>query len=283
MTGRVLTLLGSLLLAGFLGALLIRQAPGYGVDERELDPRLRRESVESIRKSAASHQDIFHFYAQYLTHLAHGDLGVSRSLGQPVRDLLRDRLPVTSRSLAAGLSEAWLAGFLFVLPPFLFRLPGYDWAVASFAGIFLCVPSTVVALAFLYLDWGTAPVIAAAVFPRVFRFVRNLLLDASTRPHILAARARGLGRWRIFLWHIIVPTTPPLIAVLGVSVTIGLTASIPAEALCDSPGIGQLAWTAALGRDLPLLVTLTLLVATVTLLTNLLSEALLSGGAPGRS
>src|SRR5260370_37822959 len=101
-----------------------------------MDPRLRRESVESIRKSAANHQDIFHFYAQYLTHLAHGELGVSRSLGQPVRDLLRDRLPVTSRSLAAGLSDASLAGFLFVLPPFLFSLTGFACAVSSCLGTF---------------------------------------------------------------------------------------------------------------------------------------------------
>src|SRR5258708_13682166 len=108
MTSRALTFLGSLLLAGFLGALLIRQAPGYGVDEREMDPRLRRETVESIRKSAGNHQNIFHFYAQYLTHLAQGDLGMSRSLGQPVRDLLRDRLPVPSRSLPAGFSATWL-------------------------------------------------------------------------------------------------------------------------------------------------------------------------------
>ena len=62
-----------------------------------------------------------------------------------------------------------------------------------------------------------------------------------------------------------------------------VTASIPAEALCDSPGIGQLAWTAALGRDLPLLVTLTLLVAAVTLMTNFLAETLSSGGAAVRS
>ena len=43
-------------------------------------------------------------------------------------------------------------------------------------------------------------------------------------------------------------------------------------ATCDSPGIGQLAWQAALGRDLPLLVNMTLLVTLVTLGANSVSD-----------
>jgi hypothetical protein len=46
----------------------------------------------------------------------------------------------------------------------------------------------------------------------------------------------------------------------------GIVASAPG--LCDLPGIGHLAWKAALSRDLPLLVNLTMLVALVTLLAN---------------
>ena len=49
-------------------------------------------------------------------------------------------------------------------------------------------------------------------------------------------------------------------------------ASIPIEVVCDSPGLGQLAWQAALGRDLPLLVNITLLIAVVTLFANSFSD-----------
>jgi ABC-type dipeptide/oligopeptide/nickel transport system permease component len=40
------------------------------------------------------------------------------------------------------------------------------------------------------------------------------------------------------------------------------------EVLCDLPGIGQLAWKAALGRDMELLVNLTMIITMVTLLAN---------------
>jgi peptide/nickel transport system permease protein len=59
-----------------------------------------------------------------------------------------------------------------------------------------------------------------------------------------------------------------MIALAGVSVSLALGAAIPVESLCGLPGIGQLAWQAALSRDLPLLVNLTILVTVVTLLAN---------------
>jgi len=61
---------------------------------------------------------------------------------------------------------------------------------------------------------------------------------------------------------------PQLIALGGITISIALGASIPVESLCGLPGIGQLAWQAALSRDLPLLVNLTILVTLVTLLAN---------------
>jgi ABC-type dipeptide/oligopeptide/nickel transport system permease component len=57
-----------------------------------------------------------------------------------------------------------------------------------------------------------------------------------------------------------------------VSVCLALGACIPVEVLCDLPGIGQLAWKAALSRDLPVLVNLTMLVTLVTLVANTGSE-----------
>ncbi|MGB7642625.1 MAG: ABC transporter permease subunit, partial [Terriglobales bacterium] len=61
---------------------------------------------------------------------------------------------------------------------------------------------------------------------------------------------------------------PQLIALAGVTISLALGASIPVESLCGLPGVGQLAWQAALSRDLPLLVNLTVLVTLVTLLAN---------------
>jgi peptide/nickel transport system permease protein len=59
-----------------------------------------------------------------------------------------------------------------------------------------------------------------------------------------------------------------LSALAGVSVSLAVGAAIPVEALCGLAGVGQLAWQAALARDLPLLMNITIVVTLVTLLAN---------------
>ena len=63
-----------------------------------------------------------------------------------------------------------------------------------------------------------------------------------------------------------------MIALAGISVSLGLSATIPAEVILDVPGIGQLAWQAAISRDLPLLVNLTFIVALIGTTANTLSD-----------
>jgi peptide/nickel transport system permease protein len=53
-----------------------------------------------------------------------------------------------------------------------------------------------------------------------------------------------------------------------------LGAAIPLEALSDSPGVGQLAWQAALNRDLPLLTSITLFVTLLTVGVNFVAGSM---------
>jgi peptide/nickel transport system permease protein len=87
-------------------------------------------------------------------------------------------------------------------------------------------------------------------------------------PYVLMARARGLSAARVFFFHVAPPALTPVLALAGTSAIMALGASIPIEALADSPGVGQLAWRAALGRDLPTLVSITLLLTAVTVAGN---------------
>jgi len=265
------TLSITLLVGGFLGATLVRLGPGFGTDERELDPRLSAESIAALRHARTEDNRVPAFYFRYLTGLLRGDLGTSRSLGRPVAELLRERFLVTLGTIGVGLGAGWTCGLLLALLTHFFRIPAFDLLSTVGSGLFLCLPAAVLALLFVYLGAPAPLGVAAVIFPRVFRYTRNLFVEASIRPHVTTARAKGLGRVRILLWHILPCIAPELIALFGASLSIAFTAAIPVEAICDSPGIGQLAWQAALARDLPLLTNLTLLVTAVTLAGNFFS------------
>jgi len=266
--GSVLILLATVLLGGLLSATLVRLAPGFSVDERELDPHLNAESVQAMREARQRDHNIVRFYFSYMNRALHGDLGTSLALNQPVRTLLRERAPLTLRLLSTGLALAWILSLTLALTAAWLRLSIFDAVTTIVSGTFLCIPAAVLALLSVLWNVPGSLAIALIVFPRTYRYSSNLLLKAYERPHLIAARARGLGEARILFWHVIPVVAPQLLAIAGVSVSVAVGAAIPVEALCGLPGIGQLAWQAALARDLPLLVNITILVTLVTLLAN---------------
>jgi peptide/nickel transport system permease protein len=167
-----------------------------------------------------------------------------------------------------GLGLGWLAALILAFSAALLRLSAYDAVTAVVSGSVLCLPAAVLALLSVLWNFPGALAIALIVFPRLYRYARNLLAKSYSLPHIITARAKGLGEARIFLWHVLPGVAPQLLAVAAVSVSMAIGAAIPVEALCGLAGIGQLAWQAALARDLPLLVNITILVTLVTLLAN---------------
>jgi len=266
----------SLICLGLGGALfsatLVRFAPGYGVEERELDPRWSAQSIEALRQKQLLHEGLGSFYFHYLSALARGDFGESDSLKRPVRELLRQRLPVTGNSVIRGLGVAWLAAGLFASLGLASRNGLYEASGTAISSLLLSLPSAVVAMLAVHLRTPVFCAISVVVFPRLYRYIRSLLVRSYDQPHVLAARARGLGSGAIFCRHVLPVAAPPLLALFGVSFAIAFGAAIPIEALCDSPGMGQLAWHAALSRDLPLIVNITLVVCLVMLAANSLAD-----------
>jgi peptide/nickel transport system permease protein len=255
-----------------LSATLVRFAPGYGAQERELDPRWSAQSVEALRQKQVLQEGLASFYFHYLSALAHGDLGESDSLKRPVRELLRQRLPVTGNSVVRGLGVAWLAAALLASLGLASRGWLYEASSAAFSSLLLSLPSAVVAMLAVHLRTPVFCAISVVVFPRLHRYIRSLLVRSYDQPHVLAARARGLASGAIFWRHVLPVAAPPLLALFGVSFAIAFGAAIPIEALCDSPGLGQLAWQAALSRDLPLIVNVTLVVCLVMFAANSLAD-----------
>jgi peptide/nickel transport system permease protein len=262
----------TVLLGGLMGATLMRLAPGFGVDEEELDSRLSHQSIQTLRASQASGDSIPVFYLDYLNRLLHGDLGNSRTLDRPVAQLVAERLPETLKSVGLGLALGWSLGFLLGVAVVMSRAWYLDLLSSLLVGVLLCLPAAVLALLFVLAQAPARLLLGLVVFPKIFRYSRNLLARSSSLPHVLTARAKGLGNLRLLLWHILPTAAPQLLALAGVSVSVAFTAAIPMEALCDIPGIGQLAWKAALGRDVALLINLTMIVTLVTLVANSASD-----------
>jgi peptide/nickel transport system permease protein len=276
-SGAVLRLMAVMLMASFAGAMLMRIAPGFSSDDQELNSGLSAQSIQAIRRAHLADSDIPHFYAQYIASLVRGDLGTSRSLNQPVKELLRERLPTTLANLAFALAGGWLLGLALAIVAQTWAVPALSFLANGLSGTFISTPAAAMAMVFLLLRWPPAFAAALLVFPKIYRYTQNLLQQSSEMPHVLTARAKGAGPWRVLAWHVAPTAFPQIIALVGVSISIGIGVLLPIEVVTDVPGIGQLAWQAAQARDLPLLVNLTMVVTFVTVCATLISDAAQQG------
>jgi peptide/nickel transport system permease protein len=209
--------------------------------------------------------------------LLRGDLGVSRTFRRPVTELVRARWPVTMRSVSLGLAVGWTGGLLLAIFAVQGNRPLVKWILIGSSTLFLSLPSALLALACVLSGLPPGWAIALVVFPRIVPHAYSQLESALRSDHALAAHACGLSPARVFLLHVALPVAAPMLALAAVSVPLALGASLPVEVVSDTPGLGQLAWKAAQGRDLTVLVSLTLLLSAVTLLADFLSSLVVAG------
>lgn len=247
-------LLATVAAGALLTALLVRTAPGYGVDERDLDVR-----GGGVARAPEPLQWWF-----------------SKEFQRPIHELIRQRLRPTAQAVGAGLILAWAVSLVAVLAALRIRKPWVDHGVFAGAMTLQCLPAAVVAL--LLLVFGLrGPVsvtlaLAVTLGPRIWQVSRAIVARAAASPCVLLARAQGFGPWRLILRRLMPLAAPELGALAAVSVSMAISLAIPLETILDVPGLGQLAWQAALARDLPLLVQLMTLVTLVVVVASTAAE-----------
>ena len=271
-------LAATVIVGGVLTATLVRMGPGFDTDERLMDPRLDAESRAAIQAEHAANHDILRFYVSHMGAMLRGDWGISSSLKTPVGELVRSRLPVTVEIMAIGIAGGWVLAFALALAAV--WSPSWSRIAGGLSVTLLSVPAAGLAVLIFSTRGPVRGIVVLILFPRLFDYLKNLLADAYGQPHIVTARAKGLGPARILFRHAIPACAPQLLALGGVSASMAFGAAIPVETLCDLPGIGQLAWKAALARDLPVLVSLTMLITLLTQVSNAVSDWV-GGGLKG--
>src|SRR5438309_2176567 len=168
----------TVLVGGLLATVVVLLAPGFDADEAQLDPPLSSKSIQALLQTRLDQHNIFRFYFHSLQRAAHGDLGTSISLGQPVSVLLRERAPLTLRLVGIGLLLSWAVAMALALSAAWLRVSAYDALTTAISGTFLCIPAAVLALLSVLWNMPGALAIGLIVFPRVYRYARNLLAKA---------------------------------------------------------------------------------------------------------
>jgi peptide/nickel transport system permease protein len=268
----------TLLLMFFAAAgtiLLVRFAPGFFADSREIDCRYGQAARLEMQEESTRQESAARIAVDVVEGWFHGDFGESRQYSVPVSELICARLRVSGSLLMQGIVRGWLLALCVAFPVSGLRGGGTLWG-APFT-ILLAIPTAAMATAcILSNSGGPVLVLTLLIAAREFKFLRSLLAEAWRAPHLLQGRAQGMTAWALARLHILPNIAPQLSALAALSIVTALGALVPIEAIFTVPGVGQLAWSAIMNRDLPVLVAVSLLMALVVAVTGLLTSRTLT-------
>lgn len=282
---------------------LIRLVPGDVVDlmlanETSMDTQRAQE----IRRVFGLDKPIHLQYWDWISGVARGDLGNSLRTGQPVRDEIIRKLPVTVEltimSVGFALIIAIPAGIIAAV-----RVGTRTEAVAQGASLLgLSIPNfwlgtMLILISSRYFGWFPAAnyasftddpwrniqililpslALGAALAAITMRMTRSALLEVLRREYITTARAKGLTEQKVVMGHAIRNALIPVVTVVGIQMGRLLGGAIIIEQLFNLPGIGRLAIDAISQRDYPMIQGVVLMTTTAFVLVNLLVDVLYS-------
>jgi len=127
--------------------------------------------------------------------------------------------------------------------------------------------------AFSYL---LLPAIVLAIYALgvLTRFTRASVLEILGNDYVRTARAKGLPEFTVIRRHVLRPALLAIITVAGVAFASLMAGSVLVENVFSWPGLGQYAYRAAVGLDLPGIMGVSMVVATVYITMNLIVDIL---------
>ena len=233
---------------------------------------------------------------QYFTYLkdvvTRFDFGPSLKLrGRQVLDIIVDGMKV---SVKLGLTAAGIAlvcGIVLGAAAALRRNKLIDKVIMVLTTACISMPSFIMGtllllvfalqLAIFPANGETAkglilPIITLSLSPmaNITRLTRSSMLDVLGQDYIRTARAKGVSQWKIIFGHALKNSLIPVITYFGPMLAYIVTGSLVVEQIFAVPGIGRYFVSSITGRDYPLIMGTTIVLATLIVIMNLVSDIL---------
>ena len=233
---------------------------------------------------------------QYFTYLrdiiTKLDFGPSIKMrGRMVMDVIIDGMKT---SVKLGLIAAFFALFTGILlgsVAALRRNKIIDKVIMVITTAFVSMPSFIIGTLLLLtfaLHWpifpanGTTarglvlPIITLSLYPMAYttRLTRSSMLDVLGQDYIRTARAKGVSPAKVIFGHALKNSLIPVITYFGPMLAYIVTGSLVVEQIFSVPGIGRAFVSSITNRDYPMIMGTTIVLATLIVIMNLVSDIL---------
>lgn len=233
---------------------------------------------------------------QYLTYLkdivTKFDFGPSlKQRGRSVIDVISDGMRVSAKLGLTAAGIALVLGVVLGAWAALRRNKLVDKIIMVFTTACISMPSFIMGSLLLVLFAlvlgilpanGTTkaglilPVITLSLSPmaNLTRLTRSSMLDVLGQDYIRTAKAKGVSGLKIIFGHALKNSLIPVITYFGPMLAYIVTGSLVVEQIFAVPGIGRTFVNSITGRDYPLIMGTTIVLATLIVIMNLISDIL---------
>jgi len=239
-------------------------------------------------------------YFKWIGSALRADFGRSFGDRRKVNEVILERLPNTLLLGGTALVLSILIGIPAGIISATRRYSLSDYVVTFFSFIGVSIPAFWFAILLIlmftvHLDWLPASgmaapgmpfslanrlshlilpatVLATATLPNLVRFMRSALIEEIGQDYVRTARAKGLPNRQVLSRHALRNAMIPVVTVLGVLIPRLAGGAVITETIFGWPGMGQLAVSSTIGRDYPMVMGITVVVAVVVIVSNLLVD-----------
>ena len=253
---------------------------------------LSTEDLEEMREAMGFNLPLHVQYWNYLKRTAQGDLGISIRSNKPVREQISARLQSTLELTFASLTFAIIFGTGLGIIAALYHNTWVDTVAISIALIGVSVPSFWLGLLFILLfsiklNW--LPVLGSAglkglILPSltlglwaaggIARLARSGMIEVMSQDYIRTARSKGVRERIIVMRHMLRNALIPLVTLVGIRFGQILAGTVIIETVFSRQGLGLILVSSILGKDMPMVQGIILLVACAYIVVNYLVEIL---------
>ena len=228
------------------------------------------EQIEQVRVNLGLDQPIYIQYLNYLDRLSKGDLGKTIRGGQPVLEVIFQRLPNTILLATSAMMIAILLGvplgflaaynkgtisdtFIMILAISGISMPHF-WLGLILLFIFAVdlgwLPVSGSGLLNLVLPALTLGISNAAIFARL---TRTSMIEILEQDFVITALAKGLPKKYVLRKHVLRAGLIPLVTMMGMQFAFMMGGAIVVENIFSWNGVGRMAVEAIFQRDYPII------------------------------
>ena len=254
---------------------------------------LSEETVAVLEQKYGLDKPVLEQYVTYLKDIVTRlDFGPSlKDRGRSVLDIMLTGLRVSLRLGLIAAVIATITGIILGAVAALRRNRLTDKIIMVVVTAFVSMPSFIIGTLLLLvfsatLRWFPAngatagglvlPVITLTLYPAAYitRLTRSSMLEVLGQDYIRTARAKGVGSVKLVFGHALKNALIPVITYLGPMLAHIVTGSLVVEQIFAVPGIGKEFVNSITSRNYPLIMGTTILLATLIVFMNLLSDIL---------